>query len=67
MGHKHFVGGLTPGGRSRMDRMANLVLAGCIHPEKMITHRFTGIEHGGDGMELMRTKPRDLIKPVILM
>jgi NADP-dependent alcohol dehydrogenase len=67
MGHKHFVGGLTPGGRNRMDRMANLVLAGRIHPEKMITHRFTGIEHVEDGVELMRTKPRDLIKPVILV
>ena len=50
-----------------MDRMANLVLAGRIHPEKMITHRFTGIEHVEDGVELMRTKPRDLIKPVILV
>ena len=67
MGHKQFVGGLTPGGRNRMDRMANLVLAGRIHPEKMITHRFTGIEHVEDGVELMRTKPRDLIKPVILV
>ena len=64
MGHKHFVGGLTPGGRNRMDRMANLVLAGRIHPERMITHRFEGLE---DGVELMRTKPRDLIKPVILV
>ncbi|MBE6477431.1 MAG: NAD(P)-dependent alcohol dehydrogenase [Propionibacteriaceae bacterium] len=65
MGHKHLVGGLTPGGRRRMERMTELVLAGRIHPEKMITHRFTGLEHVEDGVELMRQKPRDLIKPVI--
>ncbi|WP_316667253.1 NAD(P)-dependent alcohol dehydrogenase [uncultured Propionibacterium sp.] len=65
MGHKHLVGGLTPGGRRRMERMANLVLAGRIHPEKMITHRFRGLEHIEEGVELMRRKPRDLIKPVV--
>ena len=47
--------------------MVTLVLGRRIRPEKMITHRFTGIEHVEDGVELMRTKPRDLIKPVILV
>ena len=47
--------------------MATLVLGGRIHPEKMITHRFTGIEHVEDGVELMRTKPRDPIKPVSMV
>ena len=67
MGHKQLIGGLTPGGRRRMERMANLVLAGRIHPERMITHRFEGLEAVERGVELMRTKPRDLIKPVIVV
>lgn len=50
-----------------MERMANLVLAGRIHPEGMITHRFEGLEAVERGVELMRTKPRDLIKPVIVV
>lgn len=67
MGHKQLIGGLTPGGRRRMERMADLVLAGRIHPEKMITHRFEGLEAVEQGVELMRTKPSDLIKPVTVL
>ncbi len=65
MGHKQLNGGLTPGGRVRMERMAAMVTSGRVDPAKMVTHRFNGMEHIPDGLELMRNKPADLIKPVI--
>ncbi len=67
MGHKQIRGGLMPGGRLRLKKLAGLVTAGRIHPEKLVTHRF---ENGLDGVEealmLMKDKPRDLIKPLVL-
>ena len=66
MGHKTIVGGLMPGGRLRSEKLARLITAGRIHPEKMITHVF----HGWDGVKkallLMKDKPADLIKPLVL-
>ena len=65
MGHKTIAGGLMPGGRLRMEKLAAMVQAGRIHPEKLITHRFEGLDKVEDGLMLMKDKPRDLIKPVI--
>ena len=66
MGHKTIVGGLMPGGRLRSEKLARLITAGRIHPEKMITH----VVHGWDGVKealmLMKDKPADLIKPLVI-
>jgi len=66
MGHKTIVGGLMPGGRLRSEKLARLITAGRIHPEKMITH----VCHGWDGVKealmLMKDKPADLIKPLVI-
>ena len=65
MGHKQLRGGLMPGGRLRSEKLARLVMTGRIHPEKLITHRFTGLESVEQALMLMKDKPRDLIKPLV--
>ena len=65
MGHKTIKGGLMPGGRLRMEKLASLISTGRVDPSKMITHTFDGLDKVEDGLMLMKDKPRDLIKPVI--
>ena len=66
MGHKTIVGGLMPGGRLRSEKLARLITAGRIHPEKMITHIFHGWDGVKEALLLMKDKPADLIKPLVL-
>ncbi|WP_101773701.1 NAD(P)-dependent alcohol dehydrogenase [Peptostreptococcus faecalis] len=65
MGHKQIQGGLMPGGRLRMEKLAKLVVCGKLDLSKLITHRFEGFEHVEDALFLMKDKPVDLIKPVV--
>lgn len=65
MSHKIIAGGLMPGGRLRMEKLAALMQSGRIQPEKLVTHRFEGIENIEQALMMMKEKPRDLIKPVI--
>ncbi len=67
MGHKNIHAGLTPGGRLRMERLASLVATGKIDLSKMITHKFVGFENIEPALMLMKDKPKDLIKPVVLI
>ena len=66
MGHKAIVGGLMPGGRLRSEKLARLITAGRIHPEKMITHVFHGWDGVKEALMLMKDKPADLIKPLVI-
>jgi len=66
MGHKTIVGGLMPGGRLRSEKLARLIIAGRIHPEKMITHVFHGWDGVKEALMLMKDKPADLIKPLVI-
>lgn len=65
MGHKEIKGGLMPGGRLRMEKLAKLVSVGKLDLSKLITHRFEGFDHVEEVLILMKDKPRDLIKPVV--
>ena len=65
MSHKHIHGGLTPGGRLRMEKLASLVANGKLDTSKLITHRFEGLENVEKALLLMKDKPADLIKPVV--
>ncbi len=65
MGHKTIRGGLTPGGRARMEKMIALVQTKRVDPEKMVTHEFKGFENVEKALLLMKDKPKDLIKPVV--
>lgn len=67
MAHKTIKGGLTPGGRLRMERLVKLVLHKRIDPSKLITHTFKGFENIEKALMLMKDKPRDLIKPVVIL
>jgi len=67
MSHKQICGGLMPGGRLRSEKLARLVEVGRIHPEKLITHRFEGLENVEPALMLMKDKPRDLIKPLVII
>lgn len=67
MGHITVVGGLMPAGRMRTERIANLMMNGRLDVSGMLTHRFEGFDSLPEALELMREKPRDLIKPVILI
>ncbi len=65
MAHKTIIGGLTPGGRDRMERLIKLVQSGRIDPSKLITHKFQGFEHVEEALLLMKDKQQDLIKPIV--
>ncbi len=65
MGHIRIVGGLMPAGRMRTERLANLMLTGRLDVSGMLTHRFEGLDSAEAALELMKNKPKDLIKPVI--
>ena len=65
MGHKMITGGLMPGGRLRLEKLASLIEVGKLDVRHLITHRFDGFEHVEDALMLMKDKPSDLIKPVV--
>jgi len=67
MGHKQIIGGLMLGGRLRMEKYAALCKAGRIDPGKMITHRLNGFDKVEEALLLMKDKPVDLIKPVVIL
>lgn len=66
MGHKTINGGLMPGGRLRMEKLSSLVASGRLDVKPEITHVFHGWEYCAEALELMRDKPKDLIKPIVI-
>lgn len=58
-------GGVMPGGRLRMEKLASLITNGRLDPSLLITHTFDGFDKIPDALELMHNKPADLIKPVV--
>jgi threonine dehydrogenase-like Zn-dependent dehydrogenase len=67
MGHKAIHGGLMPGGRLRMEKLAALVYHGRLDTSKLVTHKFTGFEKIEEALMLMKDKPADVIKPVVII
>jgi len=66
MGHKQIAGGLMPGGRLRMEKLGSLVSSGKVDVSLMATHVFHGWEHVPEALQLMKDKPAELIKPVVV-
>ena len=64
-GDKTIKGVGCGGGRLLMSRMANLIACGRVHPEKLITHRYHGMEQIPEAMGLFLNHDRTLIKAVI--
>ncbi len=67
MGHKTLRGGLTPGGRVHMERLAKMVEYHRFDPGKLVTHVFHGMEQLPHALEMMHSKTPELIKPVIMI
>ncbi len=67
MAYKTITGSLCPGGRVRMERLADLVTYGSLDPSLMATHVFNGFDKLEEALLLMKDKPRNLIKPVVLL
>ena len=67
MGHKEINGGLMPGGRLRMEKLASLVTCGRLDLKPLLSHVFHGWDHLEEALFLMRDKPADLIKPVVVI
>ena len=67
MAYKTIIGGLCPGGRVRMERLAEMVTHKRIDPSLMATHVFKGFDKLEEALLLMKDKPQDLIKPVVLL
>ena len=64
-GDKTIKGVGCGGGRLLLSRMAQLVACGRVAPEKLITHRYHGMEKIPEAMDLFLNHDRSLIKPVI--
>ena len=67
MGHKTIAGGLMPGGRLRMEKLARLLETGRLDTGKLLTHKFNGFDSIEKALMLMKDKPADLIKPVVIL
>lgn len=67
MADKDFATGLCPGGKVRMENLADIVTYGRMDPALMATHVFHGFDKIEEALLLMKEKPRDLIKPVVIV
>ena len=67
MGHKTIRGGLMPGGRLRMEKLVSLLETGRLDTSKLLTHKFNGFDKIEEALMLMKEKPKDLIKPVVMI
>ena len=56
-----------PGGRLRMEKLVSLMQYGRLDTSKLLTHKFKGVEHMEEALMLMKDKPKDLIKPVVVL
>jgi len=66
MAHKTIRAGLMQGGRLRIERLMRLIETGRFDPSPLITHTFTKFEDIEAALYLMKEKPSDLIKPVVV-
>ena len=67
MAEKDIVTGLCPGGRLRMERLTEVINHKRMDPSLMASHVFKGFDYLEEALLLMKEKPRDLIKPVVLV
>ncbi len=64
MAHKTIKGGLTPGGRYRMEKLARLLQTKKLDVKPLVTHRLEGsFEEVAKSLDMMKNKPANFIKP----
>jgi threonine dehydrogenase-like Zn-dependent dehydrogenase len=66
MASKQIITGLCPGGKVRMERLADIVKYGRMDPALMATHVYRGLDKIEDALAMMRNKSGDVIKPVVI-
>ncbi len=67
MAHKDIRGGLCPGGRLRMEKLIDLVRYNRVDLSKLVTHVYNNFDDMEEALLLMKDKPKDLIKPVVIL
>ena len=67
MGHKAICGGLMPGGRLRMEKLGALVSSGKLDVSPLASHVFEGWDSIPEALQIMKEKPADVIKPVVVL
>ncbi|MBQ3055775.1 MAG: NAD(P)-dependent alcohol dehydrogenase [Oscillospiraceae bacterium] len=67
MGHKTVAGGLMPGGRLRMEKLVSLLETRRLDTGKLLTHKLHGFDKAEEALMLMKEKPKNLIKPVVIL
>ena len=67
MADKTIRGGFCPGGALRIHKMLEMIANGRVDTTKLITHTFNGFDKIEDAFKLMDEKPKDLIKPIIVI
>lgn len=67
MAHKTIVGGLCPGGRLRMEMLIDMVKYNRVDLSKLVTHVYHGFDKIEEALLIMKDKPNDLIKPVVIL
>lgn len=50
-----------------MEKLVSLLEYGRLDTSRLLTHRFKGFEHMEEALMLMKDKPKDLIKPVVVL
>ena len=59
--------GFCPGGAYRIEQLLNLIRTDRCHPGKLLNYKFEGFDKIEDAFKVMDEKPRDLIKPIVIM
>lgn len=59
--------GFCPGGAYRIQHLLEVIRAGRCHPGKMLNYKYEGFEKIEDAFKVMDEKPRDLIKPYVIL
>ncbi|MBO4677188.1 MAG: zinc-binding dehydrogenase [Oscillospiraceae bacterium] len=67
MSNISFRCGFCPGGARRIERLIRMIQAGRVHPGKLLNVKFEGFDKIEDAFKLMDAKPKDLIKPYVLI
>ena len=67
IGHKQILGGLMPGGSLRMEKLGALVSSGKVDVSLLATHIYEGWDYIPEALQIMKDKPADLIKPVVIL
>lgn len=67
MAGKTIRGELCKGGRVRIERLLAMVQCGRIAPEKLVTHTYHGFEKLEDALLIMKEKPKELVKAMVII